>query len=692
MHAAATWRAAPAASSSPCAAPGPRAVPVLARYHARLLAAASFAGRGLICGGADPGRRNITNPLIAALDGGSGLPRLDTSRLRATWLAGCAGQLGLATFMHAAGISCSQRLGDLITGLEPAGRGRGGPAARGRPAMIPLAVFEDIIDASGAAPRIETMLPVGVRPRQLLVRTLLLGMLLVPADHRPAHLSRVHRALISLPEDEQVRLGVIAAWKHGPHQLTYRQTERTFGLVAAALGKDEPDGLPSGPLQHMCDDLLETSVPGEFKNASTSLAVDWTGLESFSRPPPHGTSDCADPEASWGHRKNNLLRSEDELFYGWYLSAGVMMPDEHGPAIPEFARRATVSSCRHDPVRAFAPVLTAMPGQQIPLGDILADSGYSHRDPGAWAIPLRAAGARLVQDLHPHDRGPKGTHHGAVISNGSLYCPRAPRPLLELGPLARTATSEQAADHDRKTAELARYKLGRLTADDQDGYHRAQCPAAMGKIRCPLRPPSMTLDRDRPEILTPPGHPQACCTQQTITVPPDALAKTAQKHDYPSTAWRRSYARRTGAERGFATAKDPASNTIARGWCRLMGLTPLMLFTTMLLAVRNQRILAAWNTRQEENTRRAAKGLPPKTRRRRRKTLAALATGRPSPPPISTRHHHRRQRPDRHRRHQRARKPAPRTRKATTRTRTRHRTPCHETRPNVRPKCEDRPH
>jgi integrase len=99
----------------------PRTVPVLARYHARLLAAASFAGRGLICGGADPGRRNITNPLIAALDGGSGLPRLDTSRLRATWLAGCAGQLGLATFMHAAGISCSQRLGDLITGLEPAG-------------------------------------------------------------------------------------------------------------------------------------------------------------------------------------------------------------------------------------------------------------------------------------------------------------------------------------------------------------------------------------------------------------------------------------------------------------------------------------------------------------------------------------------------------------------------------------------
>src|ERR1700722_16244255 len=99
----------------------PRAVPVLARYHARLLAAARFAGAGLICGGTYPGRRNLTNPLIIALDGGGGLPRLDTSRLRATWLAEAAELLGLATFMRAAGISCSQRLGDLVAGLEPAG-------------------------------------------------------------------------------------------------------------------------------------------------------------------------------------------------------------------------------------------------------------------------------------------------------------------------------------------------------------------------------------------------------------------------------------------------------------------------------------------------------------------------------------------------------------------------------------------
>ena len=99
----------------------PRTVPVLARYHGPLLESAAFAGGQLITGGTDPQRNNITNPLISALAGGTGLPRLDTSRLRATWLAEVARILGLPAFMHAAGISCSQRLGDIIAALDPGG-------------------------------------------------------------------------------------------------------------------------------------------------------------------------------------------------------------------------------------------------------------------------------------------------------------------------------------------------------------------------------------------------------------------------------------------------------------------------------------------------------------------------------------------------------------------------------------------
>jgi hypothetical protein len=97
----------------------PRVVPVLARYHQPLLAAAEFAGERLVTGGTDPQRHNITNPLTAALAGGTGLPRLDTSRLRATWLAEVAQLTGLAILMNAAGITCSQRLGDIIATLRP---------------------------------------------------------------------------------------------------------------------------------------------------------------------------------------------------------------------------------------------------------------------------------------------------------------------------------------------------------------------------------------------------------------------------------------------------------------------------------------------------------------------------------------------------------------------------------------------
>ena len=110
----------------------PRTVPVLARYHQPLLAAAGFAGENLVTGGTDPARRNVTSPLITALAGGTGLPRLDTSRLRATWLADCAELIGLATFLHAAGITCSQRPGDITATLQP-GSEAGAVALLGAP-------------------------------------------------------------------------------------------------------------------------------------------------------------------------------------------------------------------------------------------------------------------------------------------------------------------------------------------------------------------------------------------------------------------------------------------------------------------------------------------------------------------------------------------------------------------------------
>ena len=133
------------------------------------------------------------------------------------------------------------------------------------------------------------------------------------ADGRLVRLTRVRQALLALPDADQARLAVIADWKIGRHQLTYRQTEHTFGQVVAALGKTEPDGAPAEVLQAACDRLLEASIPAAGKTATSSLAADWTDVECWSRPPRHGSTACLDPEAHWGHRRARLERVRSHL-------------------------------------------------------------------------------------------------------------------------------------------------------------------------------------------------------------------------------------------------------------------------------------------------------------------------------------------------------------------------------------------
>ena len=292
----------------------------------------------------------------------------------------------------------------------------------------------------------------------------------------------------------------------------------------------------------------------------------------------------------------------------------------------------TLSSCDHDPVPVAVEALTARldTGALVP-GNLLADSGYAHRVPRHFALPLRAAGVSLVVDLHPSDRGPQGTFAGAVLANGNLCCPATPTALFNLDPLPRGATDKDVAAHDARTAELAAYKLGALSADDADGYHRVVCPAVAGKLRCPLRPASMALAYTRPTVLIPPEHPPACCSKQRITVPASVNAKTRQKHDYPGKAWRRSYTRHSAVERSNARIKDPATIDVDKGWCRVMGLVTPSLFLAIALVVRNLALVDAFEARQAENARRRAAGLPAKTRRRRRKSLAEVA-GANAPP------------------------------------------------------------
>ena len=352
--------------------------------------------------------------------------------------------------------------------------------------------------------RLEALLPVGVRPRQLSVRTLLAGMLLTLADGRPAHLSRVHEALVGLDEENRRYLGVVGQSKHGPHTLTYRQVEYTFSLLKAVLSKDVPDGAPKEVLQEVLDALLEASVAEQYAERSSSLAVDWTDIESFSTRRTNKDGTYSDKEASWGHRKGGGPGEKDELFFGYYLSLGTMVADDAGAQAPELVRRMALTSPDHDPVPAFVEVLERLVFSGVAIGYVVADSGYAYRVPEHFALRMRALGASLVMDLHPNDRGTQGTHGGAICFNGALYCPATPSALFLIEPLSRQASEEETKVHDAHSAELFRYKLGKTSALDADGYHRVACPALLGKLRCPAREASMALCFSRPEILNPP--------------------------------------------------------------------------------------------------------------------------------------------------------------------------------------------
>jgi len=165
-----------------------------------------------------------------------------------------------------------------------------------------------------------------------------------------------------------------------------------------------------------------------------------------------------------------------------------------------------------------------------------------------------------------------------------------PEPLLSLGPLKRGASPMVVEAHDRSCAELDRYRFAPLQGPDKDGYERVMCPASAGKLRCPLVEASLTLSFNRPSIAKPPLLPPRCCRQRSITVPPNVNDKTRQKHPYPSPTHRRSYARRTAAERAYARLADPAGEGVRRGWCRLFGTAKNTLMYTLAAVAHNLRI------------------------------------------------------------------------------------------------------
>ena len=494
---------------------------------------------------------------------------------------------------------------------------------------------------------LDDLMPRGGRPRQLGARAVLLGVMLALDAGRPAQLEATWRALSALEVAEQASLGFATSKDGECRSATYRQVSDTFSVICRGIDPSPVPSFRSVPddaralylaaartgvdteakgalLDAVSDALVEASVPAAYKSASSSLAVDWTDHETWRRARPlEDPQPANDPDASFGHAKRNAPGAKDYLFFGYYAQVATMVRDDGGAHVPELVRRIAVHAPCTDPAGVMAETLVRLHHDGVALGDVLADCGYSNRHPETFAAPLRRAGATLVMDLHPGDRGSRGTFEGAIGANGALYCPATPEALLDLGPLKRGATPEETAAHDARFAELIRYKFSALSAPDDDGYHRVICPAAAGKVRCPHKAASLALSLDHPSVSKPPAEPPRCCAQVSITVPPQVNEKTRQKHDYAGPAHRASYARRTAAERTYASLADPSVGGIRRGWCRLFGRAKNTVMYALAVVVRNVRIVESLERREAEEARRVAIGSPRHRRRRHQREAPA---------------------------------------------------------------------
>jgi hypothetical protein len=214
---------------------------------------------------------------------------------------------------------------------------------------------------------------------------------------------------------------------------------------------------------------------------------------------------------------------------------------------------------------------------------------------------------------------------GFIQVEGQWYCPMMPVALINATIDYRAKRTDRDT-YDRRVAERRTYRARRKQSPDQEGHVRLQCPAAGASpvVRCELKPRSIRrapAGRQRvvvdDEIRT---APPACCTAETVTVPPAAGAKFAQEHPYASPEWQERYnTLRNATEGANGFLKDPAHEALDAGPRRVHGVAAQSLFVAFLILAANVRKIRSFMEKIATDAGRLRRIRP---RRRRTKPLA----------------------------------------------------------------------
>jgi hypothetical protein len=517
--------------------------------------------------------------------------------------------------------------------MDGGGLGIPGPGSIPDEEMVIFAA--GLIDRSGQAPVIEAALAHRTgRPRPLPARAVLTALLCLALQDRPLFLTEATRLLFcQMPAPLRRMLGVPGTAATGQaFQNAYRRVRYCFHAI---LSVADPSPLPKNRrltpgelrtrarpmtaqqataardrLEALANALLEASISVLTQDERAALGggtgLDATPVPLFSRGPSRRAGLCAsDPDGGWYVREGDHREREDDKGKPlrkicWALEATIAAtarPPGAPPACPDLATGLALGRPGEDPGGTGARVLASAAARGHKPGWLGYDRAYTAALPGRFHLPARALGYRLVMDYRADQLGIQANTGGAILVEGTWYCPAMPGPLI-------TATTRLRGHaitrdlYDQQITARRPYQLNRKDGPDADGYQRLSCPAAghHPRLMCPLRQASLSPRDGRAKVLQPPDEPPRLCRQTAITIAPDAGARYRQDLPYGSPAWHARYATLRNTIEGLnGLVKDTAHEALAApARRRVRGIAACSLFTALLLMAANIRKIRAW--------------------------------------------------------------------------------------------------
>jgi hypothetical protein len=541
--------------------------------------------------------------------------------------------------------------------LSVGGGGLEVPGPGSAPGEQAIAFAAGLIDRSGQAPVIEAALAHRTgRRRPLPVRAVLTALLCLALDDRPLFLTEVTRLLFCQLPPASCRLpGVPGTATTGrPFQNAYRRVRYCFGQILKVadpsplpknrrLTEDElkartkpmtPDQATAARarLEALVNALLEASISVLTEDERDALdggtALDATPVPLFSRGPSRRTGlSASDPDGGWYVREGDHREHEDDKGkplrkIAWALEATIATtarPPRAEPGCPNLATGLALARPGEDPGGTGARVLASVAARGHKTSWLGYDRAYTQALPGRFHLPARALGYQPVTDYRDDQLGIQANSQGALLVEGTWYCPALPEPLIT----ATAGLRDHLITHelyDQQIAARASYQLKRKDGPDADGYQRLSCPATGGHpgLMCPLRRASLSPRDGRPKVLQPAAEPPRLCRQTAITIAPGIGARYRQDLPYGTPAWHARYATLRNTIEGLnGYVKDPAHQALAApARRRVRGIAACSLFTALLLMAANIRKIRAWRALTATDPAR-----PARRARRRRASL-----------------------------------------------------------------------